>query len=74
MTKHGDTAYFPGTGPQEHQCSDCIYWHAPHSAGRCRKAAEMRGTGVMKLEPIASNTPSCKYFSVREGLTAAEMM
>lgn len=66
MLVSGDTAYFPGTGPVERQCSDCAHWYCPHSAGRCRKAAEMRGVSVLKLEPIFRATPACKFFSPRQ--------
>lgn len=69
-----DTVYFPGSGPANMQCSDCIYWHAPHSAGRCRKAADMRRVGVLKLDPIPRNTPACKYFVQRADLKIAEMV
>ena len=69
----GDTAYFPGSGPANRQCSDCTQWHAPHTAGRCRKAAEMRRVPVMKLEPIIRNTPACKYFKLRGDVRPEEL-
>lgn len=63
--KTGDTAYFPGTGPEEKSCFECDHWYCPRTAGRCRKAAEMRRVSVMTLEPIDKYTVACKFFTLR---------
>lgn len=66
MSTLGDMAHLPGGGPDDTRCDQCSYYQRnPRrlGEGRCRKAAEMRRTTVMKMETIMGATFSCKFFA-----------
>lgn len=65
--RHGDFAFFPGSGPGGTWCDKCGYFtrklpKTPKDSGRCLKAAELRGVGGNTLRPIKAASASCKYF------------
>ncbi len=66
IAKHGDFAFFPGTGPSA-SCGMCSYYDASmfpagSQRGKCRKAAELRTASIRTIKPIPGSTASCKYF------------
>ncbi|MBB4287724.1 hypothetical protein [Roseospira goensis] len=61
-------AHIPGQGPAS-QCSLCAHWHPiPGDVGwgRCAEAARMAHLALSQVQPAATDTPACRYWTGRE--------
>lgn len=69
--KHGDCAYFPGSGPAGRTCTSCaefntsMFKNKTSVRGKCARAALMRGCSVLDLSAIYGGTAACKYFVLK---------
>jgi hypothetical protein len=59
----GAYAFFPGTGPKDKRCADCMYCRDPEKKPTCNMVAAFPGR--YKSGPIKSGSASCKYFRQR---------
>lgn len=70
VTKFGDVAYLPGSGPVDKHCSGChfmVHSRGAKTYGKCEKVAIIRRfeNGILDVKYIYRGTRACKFFEPR---------